>query len=126
MKINSNGIVKIVVPCFRVTLTPDSPRWVGAWWIGFLISGALAFIVAFPIAGFPKSLPGTEKYRTERENEVYSKKGKKTEYEEPPASTNQETALNYKQILKSVKVLLMNPTFMFLNLAAACEGMSFE
>ena len=107
---------------FRVSLTPDNPRWVGAWWIGFIISGILAFIVALPLAGFPKSLPGSSKYRAEKEHEVYSRKRKKEGSEEEKLSTETETPLNYKQILKSVKVLVMNPTFMFLNLAAACEG----
>ena len=107
---------------FRVSLTPDNPRWVGAWWIGFIISGILAFIVAFPLAGFPKYLPGSSKYRVEKEHEVYSRKRKKEGSEEEKLSTETETPLNYKQILKSVKVLVMNPTFMFLNLAAACEG----
>lgn len=104
-------------------MTPDSPRWVGAWWIGFLISGALAFLVALPINGFPKSLPGSEKYKLEREKEVYSKKQKKLEYNESsPDKSKTEAALSYKQMLKSLKILLLNPTFMFLNLAAACEG----
>ena len=22
-----------------VSITPDDPRWVGAWWIGFILSG---------------------------------------------------------------------------------------
>lgn len=105
---------------YSVTLTPDSPRWVGAWWIGFLISATLAFLVALPIAGFPKSLPGSEQYKAEREKEVYSKKGRKPEYQEVTSET--ETAISYKQILKSIKILVTNPTFMFLNLAAACEG----
>lgn len=103
-----------------VTLTPDSPRWVGAWWIGFLISATLAFLVALPIAGFPKSLPGSELYKAEREKEVYSKRGQKPEYQEVTSETG--TAVSYKQILKSIKILVTNPTFMFLNLAAACEG----
>ena len=100
----------------------------GAWWIGFLISGVLAFLVALPIAGFPSSLPGSEKFKAEREQEVYSKKDKKAEskYEDMSGGgtkcEGEESEMNYKQILKSVKVLVMNPTFMFLNLAAACEG----
>ncbi|KAH3747199.1 solute carrier organic anion transporter family member 4A1-like isoform X1 [Dreissena polymorpha] len=106
-----------------VTMSPDSPRWVGAWWIGFLISGALAFLVALPIGGFPKFLPGSEKYKLEREKEVYSKKQKKLEYtESSPDTSKTEASLSYKQMLKSLKILLLNPTFMFLNLAAACEG----
>jgi organic anion transporter 4A len=103
-----------------VTLTADSPRWVGAWWIGFLISAGLAFLVALPIAGFPTALPGSEQYKAERGKEVYSKKGRKQDYQE--ASQDTENVLSYKQILKSVKVLVTNPTFMFLNLAGACEG----
>ena len=113
----------IILSCYSVSLTPDNPRWVGAWWVGFLISGALAFIVALPIAGFPKSLPGSEQYRKDREQEVYKGKGKKDDcVVDKPVESEEESPLNYKQILKSVKVLVFNPTFMFLNLAAACEG----
>lgn len=107
-----------------LTITPASPRWVGAWWIGFLVSGVLAFIVAFPIGGFPKILPGSEAYRQEREKEVYSNKNKKQEYIESSPESGKEEALSYKEIIKSLKVLLLNPTFMFLNFAAACEGLS--
>ena len=34
------------------------PKWVGAWWIGFLSSGVLGFLVAIPLSGFPIDLPG--------------------------------------------------------------------
>nr|XP_022311407.1 solute carrier organic anion transporter family member 4A1-like isoform X2 [Crassostrea virginica] len=103
-----------------LTLTPSSPRWVGAWWIGFLLSGLLAFLVAFPMCGFPTKLPGSEKFKKEREKEVYHRKdpgrGTEREGEENPQVCNART------ILSSVKTLVTNPTFMFLNLAAACEG----
>ncbi len=39
-------------------LTPRDPGWVGAWWLGFIIGGAIAFLVAVPILGFPSELPG--------------------------------------------------------------------
>ena len=117
----------IHISLYSVSLTPDNPRWVGAWWVGFLISGALAFLVALPIAGFPKSLPGSDQYRKDREQEVYKGKGKKDNYVvDKPVDNEEESPLNYKQILKSVKVLVMNPTFMFLNLAAACEGILYH
>ncbi|KAL4217712.1 Solute carrier organic anion transporter [Mactra antiquata] len=103
-----------------LTLTPDSPRWVGAWWIGFLISATLAFIVSFPLGGFPKLLPGSEQYKLEREKEVYSKSGREPKYVN---NEEEEPAISYKQVIKSVKILVTNPTFMFLNLAAACEGL---
>ena len=34
------------------------PRWVGAWWIPFLMSGAVMFVVMIPMLGYPKKLPG--------------------------------------------------------------------
>ncbi len=43
---------------FRIDIGPDSPQWVGAWWIGFLITGVMALFVSVPILAFPKSLPG--------------------------------------------------------------------
>jgi len=34
--------------------TPSHPNWVGAWWLPFIIFGAVAFIFAVTIAMFPK------------------------------------------------------------------------
>ncbi|KAL3872710.1 hypothetical protein ACJMK2_035916, partial [Sinanodonta woodiana] len=42
-----------------VPLTSMDPQWVGAWWIGTTISIGAFLIVAFPILGYPKRLPGT-------------------------------------------------------------------
>lgn len=42
----------------RTELTSESPLWVGAWWVGFLGTGAAAFFIAVPILGYPRQLPG--------------------------------------------------------------------
>lgn len=43
------------------TLTPiidkDDPRWLGAWWLGWILLGTLMFIFAGLIGMFPKNLP---------------------------------------------------------------------
>ena len=39
-------------------LTPDHPSWVGAWWLGFVISGVLAAVLTVFMFLFPKELPG--------------------------------------------------------------------
>lgn len=49
----------MLVWCDRTSLSPENPRWVGAWWIGFLLGGAAALLVAIPILGYPRQLPGT-------------------------------------------------------------------
>lgn len=42
-------------------ITPDDPRWIGAWWAGFLLCGALLFCSALFMFGFPHSLPIKER-----------------------------------------------------------------
>ncbi|WAQ95690.1 SO2B1-like protein [Mya arenaria] len=39
-----------------VELHPRDPRWIGAWWLGFLVFGVAAVICAFPLALFPAQL----------------------------------------------------------------------
>jgi hypothetical protein len=43
---------------FRLGLTPNSNVWVGAWWIGFLLSAVMCTILAMPVLAFPSALPG--------------------------------------------------------------------
>ncbi|KAL5014867.1 hypothetical protein ScPMuIL_009137 [Solemya velum] len=100
-----------------VTIQSSNPRYVGAWWIGFLIAGVLALLISFPMSGFPNLLPGAAKYKAEKEQEVY--KGKAGANEKV---VTQKEAVTLKTVLKSAKELLFNPTFMFLNFAAATEG----
>ena len=39
------------------TLKPTDPRWIGAWWMGFLLVGALAIVSSLPMLFFPRRLP---------------------------------------------------------------------
>ncbi|KFV10368.1 Solute carrier organic anion transporter family member 1C1, partial [Tauraco erythrolophus] len=40
----------------NITISPQDSRWVGAWWLGFLISGVISFLAALPFCFLPKSL----------------------------------------------------------------------
>lgn len=46
----------------------SDPRWVGAWWLGFLGSSVAAIITAFPILMFAKQLPEAQKHRSKDGN----------------------------------------------------------
>ncbi|KAM9467744.1 solute carrier organic anion transporter family member 1C1 [Clarias gariepinus] len=43
-----------------ITITPGDTRWVGAWWLGYLIAGLITFLSAVPLWFMPKSLPVLE------------------------------------------------------------------
>ncbi|XP_056311220.1 solute carrier organic anion transporter family member 1C1-like [Danio aesculapii] len=40
-----------------VIITPQDSRWVGAWWLGFVVSGLLSLLAAFPFWFLPRALP---------------------------------------------------------------------
>ncbi|XP_077990207.1 solute carrier organic anion transporter family member 2A1-like [Glandiceps talaboti] len=40
-----------------VEITPEDPRWVGAWWLGFIVEGILTMLIAIPIMFLPKRFP---------------------------------------------------------------------
>ncbi|KAG8187152.1 hypothetical protein JTE90_020030 [Oedothorax gibbosus] len=37
---------------------PEDPRWIGGWWMGFMVQGVLVMVFSAPIALFPRRLPG--------------------------------------------------------------------
>lgn len=50
-----------IEPSLTPTITPKDPRWLGAWWLGWVILGALMLIFSFFIGMFPKELPKRKK-----------------------------------------------------------------
>ncbi|NXU31492.1 SO1C1 protein, partial [Thalassarche chlororhynchos] len=49
-----------------ITITPQDSRWVGAWWLGFLIGGATSFLAAIPFFFLPKSLKKPEEANNDK------------------------------------------------------------
>lgn len=41
---------------YKVDLSPAHPRWIGAWWGGFIICGLALFAIAVPFLMFPQVL----------------------------------------------------------------------
>uniref|UniRef100_A0A0L8FTN5 Solute carrier organic anion transporter family member n=1 Tax=Octopus bimaculoides TaxID=37653 RepID=A0A0L8FTN5_OCTBM len=105
-----------------IGMKSGNAKFVGAWWIGFLLSGLYAIVISLPICGFPRELPGATKYRTEREAEVYHQKSNEEWSPNNTSTDPPNLKMGWKAILSSLKILTSNPTFMFLNLSAACES----
>ncbi|XP_036042415.1 solute carrier organic anion transporter family member 4A1 isoform X2 [Onychomys torridus] len=101
----------------RTELTTDSPLWVGAWWIGFLGAGITAFLIAIPILGYPRQLPGSQRYIVTRATETQQLKDHSHR-----AVSNPTFGKTVRDLPLSIWLLLRNPTFILLCLAGATEA----
>ncbi|MEQ2182086.1 hypothetical protein GOODEAATRI_018440 [Goodea atripinnis] len=70
----------------KLSITPDDPRWIGAWWAGFLLCGALLFFSALLMFGFPHSLPAREVDEGAESEQVMLPPALSQEYETPKPS----------------------------------------
>ncbi|KAJ8249854.1 hypothetical protein COCON_G00230700 [Conger conger] len=96
-----------------VTITPGDARWVGAWWLGYIIAGIVTLLSAIPFWFLPKSLPVPacrhEVHRSPEETRFIkgsSHLGQK--YRPGEAASLLEMA---KEFIPSLKCLLGNPVY---------------
>ncbi|KAK3743397.1 hypothetical protein RRG08_001846 [Elysia crispata] len=99
---------KIYVTLEDPGISVRDPRWVGAWWLGFLFFGGAAVVVAIPIFCFPRHLKG----RRQIEGAEPQKKG--------VAEDEKKTTVvadDLKAFLQSGRRLLANPVYVLVVLA---------
>ncbi|GIY60220.1 solute carrier organic anion transporter family member 4A1 [Caerostris extrusa] len=96
-------------------LSPSSTVWVGAWWVGFVFSAVIGFLVAIPMLAFPKTLPSTAKVKAGKVSEMHQKL-------EESEATRVSFGSSLSDLPASLSLLITNPTFVFLSLAGASEG----
>ncbi|XP_062373516.1 solute carrier organic anion transporter family member 1C1-like [Sardina pilchardus] len=101
-----------------VTITPQDSRWVGAWWLGYVVAGGLTLLTAFPFWFLPRALP--EDPRPPRTQEQIQSQYEEDQDppalelltphpEEEPSKTISEVA---KDFLPSLKRLLTNKVYL--------------
>ncbi|KAM8976902.1 solute carrier organic anion transporter family member 2B1 [Pelodytes ibericus] len=45
------------IPADEILLTPKDPRWIGAWWLGFIVAASVVTMASIPYFFFPKEMP---------------------------------------------------------------------
>uniref|UniRef100_A0AAV2KWE9 Solute carrier organic anion transporter family member n=1 Tax=Knipowitschia caucasica TaxID=637954 RepID=A0AAV2KWE9_KNICA len=90
-------------------LSPADPRWVGAWWMGLLVTSGCLFLTSLPYFFFPRRMP-TMQNVVEPDNDVSSDLKKR------------EVSLQefLKMFPRLFCRLLLSPLFLLLVLAQCC------
>ncbi|TRY88684.1 hypothetical protein DNTS_006258 [Danionella cerebrum] len=90
-----------------ISITPGDARWVGAWWLGYLVAGLITLLSALPFWFLPKSLPMPEQ-RPERGSFIRDSPLLGQKYQNEPPANFLEMA---KDFLPTLRSLLGNPVY---------------
>ncbi|EDW01466.1 solute carrier organic anion transporter family member 74D [Drosophila grimshawi] len=100
--------------CLRVYIDPEldpliqpgDPRWLGAWWIGFLVLAGVTFIFAFLMTMFPKELPSAKVRRINLE-------------ESGMQDPKEHKDLSISDMVRSIRRLVTNKVYMYNTFASS-------
>ncbi|XP_053160129.1 solute carrier organic anion transporter family member 4C1-like [Hemicordylus capensis] len=96
-------------------IDPEDPRWVGAWWISFVVCCFCVWLLIVPFSYFPKHLPGTSKIKAEKISEAHhSGSDRNKEYG--------DLGKSMKDFPMTLWRLLRNPVLMCLVIGSALES----
>ncbi|XP_037980758.1 solute carrier organic anion transporter family member 4C1 isoform X2 [Motacilla alba alba] len=94
----------------------DDPRWLGAWWIGFLACFFAIWLLIIPFSCFPRHLPGTAKIQAEKIPETHDDGGQ-------VLVQTDNIGQSFKDFPMALLILLKNPVLMSLIIASSSEAL---
>ena len=107
-------------------LTPTSPQWIGAWWLGFLMIVVLALIMTVILALFPAKLRQDNNESEENINKQYSDKqisqSSQIEKDADVLHVNKCDYGKVKDMPKVIYQLLTNATYVAMSFGATMDA----
>ncbi|XP_055484376.1 solute carrier organic anion transporter family member 4C1 [Psammomys obesus] len=98
-------------------VTEDDPRWLGAWWIGFLLVWLFAWSLIIPFSCFPKYLPGTAKIQADKTSQTHQNNSTSSQH------IDENFGKSIKDFPTAVKNLMRNTVFICLVLSTTSEAL---
>ncbi|KAL2102534.1 hypothetical protein ACEWY4_001702 [Coilia grayii] len=100
-----------------VTITPKDARWVGAWWLGFLVSSGIMLLAGIPFWFLPRSMP--------KQGELPANPYMLPAPPAPGTAEHTKLTAIAEGFLPSLKRLLTTPTYFLLLCGAVLKFNSF-
>ncbi|KAL3892416.1 hypothetical protein ACJMK2_004626 [Sinanodonta woodiana] len=99
-----------------ISITPEDPRWVGAWWVSFLVASSAFLMIAVPISMYGVELPIAKTVRETRVSEMHGDDGTYVSKLSGDSRALRNLPIALWQILRI-------PPFLPIALAGASEGL---
>ncbi|NWI21654.1 SO1C1 protein, partial [Crypturellus soui] len=112
-----------------ITITPQDSRWVGAWWLGFIIAGTVSLLSAIPFCFLPKSLEKPEGANHDKTSSgLLEERGATEKTHTSTKSKSKKCQLIYlflADFCTSLKTVLSNPMYITLLCSSLLQFNSF-
>ncbi|KAH8026481.1 hypothetical protein HPB51_020973 [Rhipicephalus microplus] len=103
--------VDISTDASALGLSSNSPAWIGAWWLGFLVAGIMGITLGLITVSLPKCLPGYEVVREEKKADQSGVTA--------VSMASSEFGLRLTDLPRAVRRLFTNIPFILLSLAVS-------
>lgn len=101
----------------EIILTPGDPRWIGAWWLGFIVAASVVALASIPYFFFPKEMP---KEQVTDESAEQSKPGLMDVFKKDPDISDPVSLAQFIRVFPKVLLrTLKNPVYILVVLAQA-------
>lgn len=110
----SFSLQQYIAPDLTPTITQNDPRWLGAWWIGWIVLFGATLIFVFFLSLFPKELPRAHLRRILSEEEIIKSELEKSHTD---LKTTSDSSKKSNQMKETFKRVLTNKIFMLNNIA---------
>ena len=104
-------------------LSPQSNLWVGAWWTCFIVAWLLTWLCAIGVFMFPAKIAPKVRPQNGSNDQPQHRSSVISARVQPPDSSEGQGYGHIKDLPRNVWLLLKNPTYVFISLGAAFDGM---
>ncbi|XP_053112162.1 solute carrier organic anion transporter family member 1B3-like isoform X2 [Hemicordylus capensis] len=109
-----------------ITITPADSRWVGAWWLGFLVAAVLNLTAAIPFCFLPKSLnKDGENPHSKTKTATVTMDGDQQQIQKSESQQGVDWAGKLKGFFKSLKRIFGNKMYFVLLCYSLLQFSSF-
>lgn len=98
-------------PFATPSINNQDRRWLGAWWLGWLLFAAVMTAFSAVVAVFPRQLPRShlrKKIEIEKKKRETEKSGKTFEIEVEEKASLKDMLISHKRLFKNKLFMLMN------------------